>query len=269
MHRFHPVLALAALSLTASADESPAAPADAEVQNAHAEVPAFDAAEDLLLRTSGRLEQSEDWRPGLLGHRYVQGRYLHVVIDTDSGIEDLLDDSVQGFDVMLNLPLSRVLDETGLLGVDLVVRHEYTVLSSDRYFPPPIDVQIEYDADFNQTDLGAALYFEHARLGPARPFVELGARINAASYRFEEDGVSSKDKVDDVGLLVAPGIELDLLDCAALRATFDLATDDLDDTLFLGDVILWPAERVFVRGGIFAFFNGDGVGGTIGAGFEF
>src|SRR5690606_28677189 len=142
MHRFLPVLALAALSLTAAADDPPAAPVDiaaapkdTQVQRAHAEVPAFAASEEMLLRTSGRLEQGEDWRPGLLGHRYVQGRYLHVKIDTDSGIEDLFDDSVQGFDAMLNLPLSRVLEETRLLGIDLVVRHEYAALSSDTYLP--------------------------------------------------------------------------------------------------------------------------------------
>lgn len=269
MRRLLPVLALAALSQTASADNPPAAPADTEVQPALAEVPASDSDTNLILRTSGTLGRSEDWRPGLLGHRYVQGRYVHLIVDTDSGLEDILDDSAQGFDATLNLPVPRLREETGFLGVDLFVSHRYVALSSDTYFPPPVDVQVKFDADVNQTDVGAALYIEHARLGPARPFVQLGAHIDTAGFRIAGGGASLKEKYDDVRLLVAPGLELDLWDFAAVRATFDLETDELEDTQFLGDIILWPADRLFVRGGIVAPFNGSGVGGTIGGGVEF
>src|SRR5690606_21952918 len=140
--------------------DSSTAPADAGVRQALAEVPASEAGTDLIVRTSGTAGRSDAWRPGLLGHRYVQGRDVHMTIDTDSGLEDLLDDSAQGFDATLNLPLSRVREETGFLGVDLFVSHEYVALSSNSYVPPPIDVNVEFDADINQTDVGAALYIE-------------------------------------------------------------------------------------------------------------
>src|SRR5690606_39980658 len=64
-------------------------------RQALAEAPASEPARDLIVRTSGTLGRSENWRPGLLRQRYVQGRYVHLQIDSDSGIEELFDDSAQ------------------------------------------------------------------------------------------------------------------------------------------------------------------------------
>src|SRR5690606_10480462 len=157
-------------------------------RQALAEAPASEPARDLIVRTSGTLGRSENWRPGLLGQRYVQGGYVHLRIDSDSGIEELFDDSAQGFEGTLNLPLSRLSEALGSPGVDLLIRHRYMGMSSDRFVPPPIAAHLDFDADINMTDIAAAVYVEHERLGPVRPFVLLGARFATYDLRLAGGG---------------------------------------------------------------------------------
>lgn len=253
----------------AGADEPPDDSPPRGLKWAVAEVAESDADQPDIELTSGTADRSGDWRPGLLGHRYIEARYNHIDLSDDPFVE-ILDDTLQGFDATLNVPIPIVLEQSGFLGVDAFVAHRYLRLSgSETFLPPPDTFRARIEADLNNTLLATSVYVDHDRLGPVRPFVQVGMQFGTYRVRGEIDGEVTKEKDNDTFLLLAPGAEVDLWDVAALRATFELDSEEIDTSLFYGDVILWPWERVYLRGTLVVPFEGGGTGGLVGAGLAF
>ena len=122
--------------------------------------------------------------------------------------------------------------------------------------------------DTSHTSVGGTIYADP--LAPVRPLVQVGATFSRNHTFSIVNGLGDTAIDRETELLLTAGVEADLNDWLALRALVDINTEDsLGDSTFLGDIIAWPSERVFLRGGVIKPLDGDTVGGHIGAGLTF
>ncbi len=107
-----------------------------------------------------------------------------------------------------------------------------------------------------------------------RPFVQVGADFVRSDLDLViTDGADTfaDNVVDhDTELLLNVGFEYDFLDYLGYRMTFNIETDSgLNDSAMSNDLILWPHEHIFLRGGMVTPMNGDGPGFLVGGGLAF
>ncbi len=204
---------------------------------------------------------SSDHSPGLLGKIFLQNRYRYFDVDNS-----VVGDSWQGYDMLLNLPVLTI-DTPTPLDVDMFAGYVNMEIQGDRWFRP--DIQTEA---FN---IGASIYPSHT--APLRPFLQLGARFVETDY-ISNDGLGlwfpnfapTHTKFDDTQLLLNAGLEYDLFDSLAYRLTVYAETEEsFSESAFMNELILWPSEHIFLRGGITADFNGEHVGYIFGGGLAF
>ena len=263
------LVAEASLFAPASADDPEAEAATSVVRSAVAETSASEELNGGLELVVGSNGGTADWRPGLLGHRYVESRYHHFMIGND-GFTELFDRSQQGFDLTFNLPIVGERRDGGHVGVDAFLSHRYLRLSGGRYTRRRSNALTSVEDHSNLTQVGASCFVEHPRLGAYRPFVQLGLQNVILNRRVTYRGSERTYKDDGRVLLISPGVEVDLADRAAIRATFELIPVlEGDSSRFLGDVVVWPVGSLLLRGGVVVPFDGEGYGGTVGVGTEF
>jgi len=74
----------------------------------------------------------------------------------------------------------------------------------------------------------------------------------------------------DTRRLLNTGFEYDFFDSLADRMTLFAETKDrFQDSFISHDFILWPVDRISLRGGVSSDLNGDRLGFTIGGGLAF
>lgn len=202
---------------------------------------------------------------GLLGQRYVGGNYIYFAHGDD--FLDQLDDDFEGWGAVVNVPLLHP-GHDYWLGIDLFASWNTLNLGGATQLPPPFPVGIQFDSDATNTAVGTTLYTDAWTY--VRPFVQLGAALNRDRSLLLIDGFGGSFVNRDTSFLFTAGLECDLTDWLAFRGLFDIETEDsLGDTVFRGDLIAWPTDRLFVRGGAIVPLEGDGIGGVFGIGVTF
>ena len=182
---------------------------------------------------------------GLLGKRYVAASYIQ--LNHGDAILDLFDEDFEGWGVTLNIPVWRP-HHASWLGADVFASWNALNLGGAVQFPAPVPVGVQLDTDISNTAVGTSLYADW--MSPIRPFVQLGATFHRDRTLILIDGFGGVNVERDTDFLLAAGLECDLTEWLSFRALFDIETEDaLGDSLFRGDLIAWPTERVFVRGG--------------------
>lgn len=221
-------------------------------------------------------EQGWGWRvpnpsqhTGLLGKVFMQQRYLQLGID-DPDVRQI-DKSLQGFDSLINLPLMTLESEVPL-DFDLFFGYSNVGLKGSAPTGPPLDLLVTVNGKSESYTLGTSIYFTQAERW--RPFVQLGVEYSEADF-----DLAIKSAVDtyaenfvdgNTELLFNAGFEYDLLDVLGYRMTIDCETTGrFRDSLLLNDLILWPHEKIFIRGGLATSLEGGGLGFAIGGGLTF
>ena len=197
--------------------------------------------------------------PGLLGRHFLQGQFI--MLQTPEHMRSI-DSTMTGFTTTLNVPTpwNEMLPAT--IGQDLFVSGMELNYGGVGGFGGTL---ANVDAQFRSVGAGLTtyLYLTH----DIRPFIQLGVAYDAATIRLASGGFGFRDTDLDGRLLVNPGVELDLTDQVALRTTFGLDTKGgFDKTTYRVELIGWPTEWLFVRGGVAGDVEGDSVGGLIGGG---
>jgi hypothetical protein len=207
---------------------------------------------------------------GLLGKIYLQQRYVYLGID-DRDIRQF-DKSVQGFDTFLNLPVTTI-DLPHPIDLDVFFGYANLGFKGSETFGPPVDVHIAVNARAENYVVGTTIYPTLA--DGFRPFVQVGAEFTRAEANLaigpDPMNLAAFNEVDnDTNLLLNIGFEADILDVLGYRATLDLETEDrFRDSMLMNDLILWPHERIYIRGGVATSLDGGGLGFTIGGGLAF
>jgi len=203
---------------------------------------------------------------GLLGKMYMQQRYLRVGID-DPDVRQL-DDTLQGFDTLFNLP-AITLDLPTPLDLDVFFGYTNVGIKGSANSGPPLDLMVSVNGKSEVYSVGTTIYLTEAERW--RPFVQVGAEFSRFDVDFAiGNGLNSlaANVVDnDTDLLLNAGFEFDLLDSLGYRTTVDIETSDrFRDSTITNELILWLHERVFVRGGMVTSLDGGGLGFAIGGG---
>ena len=206
---------------------------------------------------------------GLLGKVYMQERYLQLGID-DPNVRQL-DKSLQGFDSFLNLPL-MTLDVSTQLDFDLFFGYSQLGLKGSVDTGPPLDLLVAVDGRSETFSVGTTVYLTQAEHW--RPFVQIGAEFSRSDTHFTiTDGVNTfADRFENrqTDLLLTAGFEFDLFDVLGYRMTVDFETRDrFRDSTIANELILWPHEKVFIRGGLVTSLEGGGIGFGVGGGLAF
>lgn len=199
-------------------------------------------------------------RSGLLGKQYVRASYVWYGVDNATVAP--ADDTFQGFDFEINTPMPLLSSEW--LGSDFFAEYERQTLSGTN---PANGMNIEADVDYIQ--LGTRLFaFPQSGI---RPYVALGIGFVRDETRVAVGTtVISSDTDLESQFLTNLGVEFDIADRAALRADFELDREDLDESTFEGVLIVWPQDRVFLRGGVTVpLADGFEPGATIGGGLTY
>lgn len=206
---------------------------------------------------------------GLLGKVYMQQRYVQQSID-DSIIRQL-DDSWQGFDSQINLPV-MTLDGPISLDFDAFLSYANVGLKGAASTGPPLNITAILNAKNEVYTLGTTIYPTYS--DKLRPFVQIGAQFS----RLDAD-VVIRDPVETIAdhvvdhetdLLLNGGFEYDLLGALGYRMTFHAETSDrFQDSVVTNELILWPHERIFVRGGVATSLESGRLGYAIGGGLAF
>ena len=205
---------------------------------------------------------STEQSPGLLGKIFIQNRYRY--LDVENGA---VGDSWQGFDALLNLPVFTI-DTPTPLDVDLFAGYVNMEIKGARSFRP--DIQSEA---FN---LGASIY--PSRTAPLRPFLQLGARFIQTEYTASSGYMTGTPwnlapiHVDrnDTRLILNAGLEYDIFDSLAYRLTLFAETQDqFEDSAIMNEFIMWPTQRIFLRGGFTTDLSGYNSGFLVGGGLAF
>ncbi len=206
---------------------------------------------------------------GLLGKVYMQQLYLYLDVD-DPNIRQI-DKSLQGFDAYVNLPV-MTLDWSIPLDFDVFMGYTNAGLKGTTAIGPPVNVQALLNAKAEVYSVGTTIYptlSEHWR-----PFVQVGAEFSRADLDIVINtplGTFADNVVDhDSDLLLNAGFEFDVLDYLGYRMSFDIETSDrFQDSMMFNELILWPHEKIFVRGGMASSLDGGGLGFAIGGGLAF
>lgn len=216
------------------------------------------------------LTPAESNHAGLLGKRYIEGRYMHIEIDD---VPDGFTDDFDGFVLGMNSPLFQS-KEAVPFQVDGFANWMRVSFSTDVPFPifdPPFFQMGKLSAVQNVVDVGATLH-TNAFTG-FRPFVQTGVRINQDRMEINVPTVfDSKESDSDESFLLIPGFEVDLSQHAALRTAIDIQLEnqeELDASPASIDLIVWPHDRLFLRAGFMTALDGSAAGITAGGGFAF
>lgn len=207
---------------------------------------------------------------GLLGKVYLQQRYVYLGIDEREVRQ--FDKSVQGFDTFLNLPVTT-LDLPHPIDLDVFFGYANLGFKGSENFGPPIDMRMSVNAKADNYVVGTTIYPTLAE--GFRPYVQVGAEFTRAEANFaigpDPLNMAAFSEVDnDTSLLLNIGFEADILDVLGYRMTLDLETEDrFRDSTLMNDLILWPHERIYIRGGVATSLDGGGLGFTIGGGLAF
>ena len=206
---------------------------------------------------------------GLLGKVFMQQRYLQLGID-DPDVRQI-DKSLQGFDSFINLPLMTLETEVPL-DFDLFFGYSNVGLKGSTSSGPPANLLVAVYGKSESYSLGTSIYFTQAERW--RPFVQLGVEYSQADFDLTvQNAVDTyaENFVDgNTELLFNAGFEYDLLDVLGYRMTIDCETTGrFRDSLLLNDLILWPHEKIYIRGGLATSLEGGGLGFAIGGGLTF
>lgn len=207
---------------------------------------------------------------GLLGKIYLQQRYDYLRVD-DTDIRRL-DKSIQGTDSVANLPVFTL--NTALpLDFDVFFGYQNLGLKGSAQTGPPLDLTVGANWKIETFVVGTTIYQTMAE--QFRPFVQVGANFSRSDADFflgtDPLNMTAGNFVDhDTSLLLNVGFEADILDFLGYRMTLNLETKDrFQDSMLMNDLILWPHERIFARGGFATSLDGAGIGFTIGGGLAF
>lgn len=206
---------------------------------------------------------------GLLGKVFMQQRYLQLGVDDPT--LGRIDDSLQGFDSLINLPLMTLESEIPL-DFDLFFGYSNLGLKGSTSSGPPLNLLVAVNGKSESYTLGTSIYLTQAERW--RPFVQLGVEYTQADF-----DLTMKSPVDtfadnfvdgQTDVLFNVGFEYDLFDVLGYRMTIDCETGGrFRDSMLLNDLILWPHEKIFIRGGLATSLEGGGVGFAIGGGLTF
>jgi len=206
---------------------------------------------------------------GLLGKVFMQQRYLQLGVD-DADVRRI-DNSLQGFDSLINLPLMTLETEVPL-DFDLFFGYSNVGLKGSAYSGLPADLLVAVNGKSESYSLGTSIYLTQAERW--RPFIQLGVEYSQADF-----DLTMKNAVDtyaenfvdgQTDVLFNAGFEYDLFDVLGYRMTIDCETGGrFRDSLLLNDLILWPHEKIFIRGGLATSLEGGGIGFAIGGGLTF
>ena len=205
---------------------------------------------------------SSDDSPGLLGKIFLQNRYRYLDVENNA-----VGDSWQGFDTLLNLPAFTI-DTPTPLDVDVFAGYVNMEIKGDRSYRPDIKSEA-----FN---LGASIY--PARAAALRPFLQLGARFIQTEYA-ASSGIITGTPWDlapvhaerhDTRLILNAGLEYDIFDSLAYRLTLFTETQgQFEDSALMNELIMWPTQRIFLRGGFTTDLSGYNPGFLVGGGLAF
>lgn len=207
---------------------------------------------------------------GLLGKIYLQQRYVYLGI-SDKQVRQL-DKSAQGFDTFLNLP-AVTLDLPTPLDFDVFFGYGDLGLKGSTQTGPPLDLLVGLNSKSEDFVVGTSIYPTLAE--SFRPFVQVGAQFS----RTEADLFIGTDPLNMAGfnavdhssrLLLNVGFEADILDYLGYRMALHLETKNrFQDSIMTNDLILWPHDNIYLRGGMATSLDGGGIGFTVGGGLAF
>lgn len=233
-------------------------------------------AQEMLSPTSIGVDEAFDDAPdpsdhtGLLGKIYLQQRYDYLRVD-DRDIRQL-DKSIQGTDTFANLPVFT-LNSSLPLDFDVFFGYRNLGLKGSAQTGPPLDLIVGANVKLENFVVGTTIYPTMAE--QFRPFVQVGANFSRTDADFflgtDPQNMTAGNVVDhETSLLLNVGFEADILDYLGYRMTLNMETEDsFQDSMLTNDLILWPHEKIFVRGGMATSLDGGGIGFTIGGGLAF
>ncbi len=219
---------------------------------------------DLLLNAPDPADHT-----GLLGKVFMQQRYLQLPVDEPEIRQ--LDKTLQGFDTLVNLP-AVTLDLPIPLDFDAFFGYTNVGLKGSISSGPPLDIRASLHAKSEVFSVGTTIYPTWSERW--RPFVQVGAEFSRSDVDVSIigplGGFAANFVDHDTSLLLNAGFEVDLLDFLGYRMTLLTETSDrFGDSILLNELILWPHERIFVRGGIGTSLESDRPGFAIGGGLAF
>lgn len=213
-------------------------------------IPVTQAESQNLFGDPGAVENSY---AGLLGKRYVDLAYAR--LDATS-LEPKL--TFNGVDATVNIPLRPVSDFLPHVGVDAffnLTRHKLDSAADT------------VDFTLSNYSFGTSIYYE---AGGIRPFVQIGANHWNAELEIKGSFLSIVDEERHTELLLNIGVESQLAQTFACRTWFDLNSKYFTDVGLHTDLIWWPHDRVFVRGGVgVGLASDDGFAAIVGGGLTF
>ncbi len=206
---------------------------------------------------------------GLLGKVFMQQRYLQLPVD-EPAIRQI-DKTLQGFDTFVNLP-AVTLDLPVPLDFDVFFGYTNVGLKGSISSGPPLDIRASLNAKAEVFSVGTTIYPTWSERW--RPFVQVGAEFSRSdvdvSIISPLGGFADNFVERDTSLLLNVGFEVDLLDFLGYRMTLLSETSDrFGDSILLHELILWPHERIFIRGGVGTALESDRPGFAIGGGLAF
>ena len=218
----------------------------------------------------GQEELFEEANPqthaGLLGKRYAQVMYRQFHLYDDP--LKIFDDSLQGFDARLNVPLWHSPEPRGL-GIDSYGGYGRLGLGGTTFIGPPLNTSATLHSS-NEAYYGGLV--AHASIfEKVRPFTQLGVAFTDSRAALSLGGQFADKFVDhDTRMQMVLGAEADLASFAAVRCAFNIATKErFGDSVFSTELILWAHKPVFLRGGVLAPLNGEALGATVGGVIQF
>lgn len=200
------------------------------------------------------LATQETFAQGLLGKGHASGQYLAVRFDNDEFPG--LDDVHHGWRTQLNMPLVWAeREDQWSLGVDVFGTLSGLRVDGELSGAPPIDVDIDFligDAGFNIFTNAT----EHIR-----PFAQFGLNWTQIKGR-ATDGVTTLETRDaQTTALLGAGVEVDLWEFLAVRASVVFDAESIDNTEFVGELFLRPGDQWFGRFTVQTDTDGDLLGG--------
>lgn len=206
---------------------------------------------------------------GLLGKIYMQQRYLQLSVD-DPTVRQI-DKSLQGFDTFVNLPV-MTLDLPVSLDFDAFFGYTNVGLKGSARSGPPLNLVARLNARADDFAVGTTIYPTMSTLW--RPFVQIGAEFRRSEIDVSVigplGGVANTFVESETSLLLNAGFELDLLDCLSFRMTLLAETKDrFQDSILTNELIVWPHDRIFFRGGVANSLDNGGTGFAVGGGLAF
>lgn len=206
---------------------------------------------------------------GLLGKVFMQQRYLQLPVDEPEIRQ--IDKSLQGFDTLVNLPAVTA-DLPLPLDFDVFFGYTNVGLKGSLRSGPPANITARLNAKSEVFSVGTTIYPTWSERW--RPFVQIGAEFSRSDVDIAVNGplggFADTFVEHDTSLLLNAGFEVDLLDSLGFRMTLLGETSDRSgDSILLHELILWPHERIFVRGGVGTSLNSDRPGFAIGGGLAF